>query len=56
MSREETLTPALVESWFTHEWPDAFRAAIGSALWAGWLMPRDGGWRVTAVGSEVGRH
>jgi len=51
----ETLTLALIESWFIHEAPDAVRAAVGHAIWAGWLTARDDGWRLTALGLKIGR-
>ena len=52
---EQSFTLALIESWFAYEAPDPMRAAVGYAIRAGWLTARDGGWRLTAIGSEIGR-
>jgi len=52
---EQPLTLPLIESWFTQQTPDAIRAAVGHCIREGWLMARDGGWVLTAVGATIGK-
>jgi hypothetical protein len=40
---------------FAEATADDIRAAIGHAIRSGWLIAREGGWRLTAAGEETGR-
>jgi hypothetical protein len=45
---------SIVKAGFAEATADDVHAAVGHAIRSGWLIAREGGWRLTAAGKEIG--
>jgi len=51
----QPITLPIVKAGFAEATADDIQAAVGHAIRSGWLTAREGGWRLTAAGEEIGR-
>ena len=51
----QPITLSIVIASFAEATADDIHAAVGHAIRSGWLIAREGGWRLTVAGEEIGR-